>query len=135
MKSLLIVLACFCCMFSYGQPDCQADSVKTQHSRLSLDLRLGNITPVQLNLDPVKINKGFRSFYVYRQPGMYEQFQLTSGSTERLKPYKAYYPAGVISIVGADSYKRDSFNPHGSKNIGNALLNGFVNGIIFGNKY
>ncbi len=131
-KALLLFISCIICMASYGQYSAQTDSL-AQKTQLSLDLKL-SYTPVQLDINSDEINRSNRPIYLHSQLGMYEQFHITPGSSEMLRPYKAHYPTGLITYSGTNRI-RDSFNPHGSNDIGSALINGFLNGILLGNKY
>ncbi|MBS2213492.1 hypothetical protein KEM09_18930 [Carboxylicivirga mesophila] len=133
MKKVKLFFLLICSsLFCYGQYTYQADSLK-QETQVSLDLKL-NYTPIQLDINSGEITKHNRPIYLYKQWGMYEQFQVTQNSTVMLMPYKAHYPADFFSYTGTNRI-RDSFNPHGSNDIGSALINGFLNGVILGNKY
>ncbi len=132
LKSLLTIVICICSFTCYGQYSSEADSVQ-KSTALSLSLKL-DYTPVNLNISSSEVNKQNRPIYLFNQFGMYEQYQMTPSTSQMLKPYKAYYPADFISYTGTNRV-RDSFNPHGSNDIGSAILNGFLNGIILGNKY
>lgn len=132
LKSFLTIMACMYCFAGYSQYIAKADSL-LEKTQLSLSLKL-EYTPVQLGINSAEINKNNRPIYLFSQHGMYEQYQLSTSSNMMLKPYKAYYPADFISYTGHNRV-RDSFNPHGANDIGSALINGFLNGVLLGNKY
>lgn len=104
-----------------------------QTTQLSLSLKLEH-NPIKLNINSKEINEENRPIYIFNQVGMYEQYAVTNDKSIHLMPYKAHYPAGIINYTGANQ-RRDSFNPHGVDDIGSALLNGLINGVLFGNKY
>lgn len=132
LKSLLTIIAYMWCFTCFSQYTAKADSLQG-NTQLSLSLKL-EYTPVQLGINSAEINKNNRPIYLFSQHGMYDQYQITTGSNMMLKPYKAYYPADFISYTGHNRV-RDSFNPHGANDIGSALINGFLNGVLLGNKY
>lgn len=111
----------------------KSDSLQTQTTQ-SLDLEL-KYTPLHLSINTAELNKSNRVLYLYSQHGMYEQFNINPSETVVLRPYKAHYPSGVINVGHFSNRQRDSFNPHGSDDIGSALINGFLNGVLLGNKY
>ncbi|WP_439181482.1 hypothetical protein [Carboxylicivirga taeanensis] len=120
------------CLTSFGQYSTQTDSLQ-ESTQLSLNLKLEYL-PVKLSINSSEINKVNRPIYLYNQVGMYEQYHLSVNSSQMLRSYKAYYPADLMTITG-NNRVRDSFNPHGANDIGSALINGFLNGILLGNKY
>ena len=126
---VLLLNSCFTAKAQYTSTKDTAQYISLH----SLDLKL-NYQPVQLEISSAEISKNTRALFVYSQQGMFDQYHALQNKTTHLKPYKAHYPNGLINCVGNNRI-RDSFNPHGCDNIGSALINGFLNGIILGNKY
>ncbi len=137
-KTFITILLLVLCSFianaqfnNYSKPD----SLQ-KVTELSLDLKL-HYQPIYLSINSGELTKNTRNIYLFNQMGMYEQYSVNSVNglnSYMLQPYKAYVPTGFINYNG-NNINRDSFNPHGSNDIGNALINGFINGIILGNKY
>lgn len=134
-RKLLIamVLCCFISITGHAQYSVLQDSLQ-KTTELSLDLKL-KYQPIVLELNSGKIHQDNRPIFLFNQIGMYEQYNVLSpDESQRQLPYKAYYPTSTFYYTG-NNRQRDSFNPHGSKDIGSALLNGFINGVLLGNKY
>ncbi|WP_430814424.1 hypothetical protein [Carboxylicivirga sp. RSCT41] len=124
-----------CSIFTIGnaQYSLVSDSLQ-KTTELTLELKL-KYQPVQLNLNLGKIHQDNRPVFVFNQFGMYEQYNVLSADvSQQVQPFRPYFPSGGFYYTGNDR-RRDSFNPHGSANIGSALVNGFINGILLGNKY
>jgi len=136
MKQFKFILTLFvvtlCSIHASAQYVNKPDSLEST-TEISLNLKL-KYTPIQLDLNSAELTKNVRHLYVFNQQGMYEQYNVNQSDINRLQPYKAFYPSGMISIHSTER-RRDSFNPHGSNTIGSALLNGIINGFILGNKY
>jgi len=130
--SISLIIMVVGCLSANAQLVNKVDSLE-KATELSLDLKL-HYRPISLTLSASHLVKDTRNVYIYNQAGMYEQFIISPSDTHMLRPYKAYVPSGIVTING-DNRKRDSFNPHGSDNIGSAILNGLLNGILFGNEY
>ncbi len=99
-----------------------------------LTLKLEN-TSVNVNINSKVISKENKSLYLAYQNGMFEHYNYNKTGSSQSRAYKAHYPAPGFSLMHFGGRVRDSFNPHGSDDIGSALLNGFINGILLGNKY
>ncbi|MCU4155069.1 hypothetical protein J1N10_03725 [Carboxylicivirga sp. A043] len=135
MKQIKFVLSaaiCIICINGHAQYSMQLDSIQ-KNTELTLDLKL-KYYPIQLDLNAGQIHHSNRPILIFNHRGMYEQYNVLVSQSQVVLPYKAYYPSNDIYYTG-NNCRRDSFNPHGSKDIGSALLNGFINGIILGNKY
>ncbi|MCG8581335.1 MAG: hypothetical protein MI866_15540 [Bacteroidales bacterium] len=127
------IVICSFFMDSHAQYSFTSDSLQ-KTTELTLELKL-KYQPVQLELNSAKLHQSNRSVFIFNQYGMYEQYNvLSADKSQRVIPYKAYFPSGGLYYTGPNR-RRDSFNPHGSESIGSALLNGFLNGILLGNKY
>jgi hypothetical protein len=138
MKSLF-VLSAICLLQLNTTFECfgqtTVDSLSIHEIVRSARLRSIEYTPGPLAIDMNNpIVKG-RGFYIYSANGIYEQYNLSGLKADLLRPYKGHYPAPGFSLYMEGQYIRDSFNPHGANSIGSALLNGVINGLLFGNKY
>jgi len=122
----------FCTLNSNAQLISSPDSLR-KATELSLNLKL-HYKPIQLAINSSEIARDTRTIYVFNQIGMYEQYCVDNTKSYKLQSFKAYYPNGLINYNGNNS-NRDSFNPHGSNNIGSALINGFINGVLLGHNY
>ncbi|TRX65835.1 hypothetical protein [Carboxylicivirga sp. M1479] len=131
---LLLLTLCFCTFNWYclAQYSTSPDSIQ-QSTEINLQLKL-EYKPAALKLNTADLLSNNQAFYVFNQAGMYEQFHINQNETTQALPYKAYYPGGTISLLGINR-PRDSYNPHGVDDIGSAIVNGLINGIILGNKY
>jgi hypothetical protein len=133
IKFILTVATCLICINTNAQYSILSDSLQ-KTTAISLELKL-EYQPIQLKINSGKIHQANRPIFLFNQTCMYEQYNVLSmKQSQRVMPFKAYYPAGGVYYSG-NNRRRDSFNPHGSKDIGSALLNGFINGILLGNKY
>ncbi|MBI9063135.1 MAG: hypothetical protein JEZ14_14225 [Marinilabiliaceae bacterium] len=101
----------------------------------ALTIKLQNPT-IQTDFTSINYLEGTRGFYIKSHTGMYEQYNLSDMQATRLPAWKGHYPQSPLQLqYDGNHLSKDSFNPHGSADIGSALINGVLNGIIFGNKY
>lgn len=91
---------------------------------------------IHLNMDVPQLLEQSRGFYIRSFNGTYEQYTITGTEATHLMAWKGHYPQPGFGMHwnGGVRY-RDSYNPHGASSIGEALVNGVLNGLIFGNKY
>jgi len=113
------------------------DSIKNYHQLLSTALSIKLKNPViQTDFKSINYQKNARAFYIQSHNGMYEQYNISDLQTTHLRAWKGHYPQSAIQLqYDGNNLRKDSFNPHGSSDIGSALINGVLNGIILGNKY
>lgn len=130
---LVLVLLLVCSHSALAQA--KQDSVSiSQLVHSSIHLKL-DYPSVNLDINSGKIAKDNKSLYLAYQNGMFEHYNYNAKGSTMSRDYKAHYPAPGFSFIHMGGQVRDSFNPHGADNIGSALVNGFLNGILLGNKY
>ncbi|MBK3518627.1 hypothetical protein [Carboxylicivirga marina] len=136
MPRLILIMVMI--VFALSNSHCYAQYSHVNDSLINktatnLSLKL-EYKPLQLQINSLEIHHATQPIFVYNQAGMHEHYNILDNKSQLTIPYKAYYPSGIISYVG-NNRRRDSFNPHGVDDIGSALLNGFINGILLGHKY
>ena len=132
---LILVVTSFATHAQYSQQPTDSIMNNNQLLTVALTIKLQK-PPIQTNFKSINYLEGARGFYIRSYNGMYEQYNLTDSKATRLPAWKGHYPQSAVNLQYDSSHlPKDSFNPHGSADIGSALINGVLNGIILGNKY
>lgn len=132
---LIFVVASFATHAQYSQQPTDSTRHNNQLVTAALTIKLQKPT-IQTDFASINYLEGSRGFYFKSYNGMYEQYNLSAMQATRLPAWKGHYPQSPIQLqYDGNCLPKDSFNPHGSADIGSALLNGVLNGIILGNKY
>jgi len=135
LLSLFFVLTSYATYAQYSpQP---SDSIINNNQLITTALTIKLRKPaIQTDFKSINYLEEAHCFYVKSHNGMYEQYNLSDLQATRLHAWKGHYPQSFFQLqYDGNSLPKDSFNPHGSADIGSALLNGVLNGIILGNKY
>jgi len=132
---LILVTTSIAAQAQYSTQQVDSTLISNHLLTTSLEIKLQKPT-IQTDFNSINYLKGTRGFYIKSYNGMYEQYNLTDAQATFLPAWKGHYPQAPIQLqYDGNHLPKDSFNPHGAADIGSALINGVLNGIILGNKY